>query len=558
MSKLRHYQTNLKNKIYAAWGTGTKNILAVLPTGGGKTVIMGEIAKEFDGNGIFIAHRGELLGQISLQLARNGIYHNLITPKNSPLHRKICDLHLKKIGKNYINDRSDWLVGGVDTVINMQNDPRWRKIGLMITDEGHHVVKNNKWGDVFTYTPNAKLLAFTATPRRSDNKPLDIFDELVEGDDMRTLIDNGYLTDYRIVCPKTTDLDLSTVSISNLTGDYNLSQLKKAVHNSKRIVGDTIKEYLTHARDKSGVVFAVDVEHASEIAKEFKCNGITAEVVHAKTPAALRTMLWEQFEKRQILLLINVDLIGEGVDLPFIEVVIFARPTASYSLYVQQFGRVLRLFLSGHQMIWWENFTPSERKKLISESSKPFGLIIDQVGNVLKHGFPDTKQNWSLESKDITPRGQPSDKIVLRSCLNTDCLKVYSRNCYSCPYCGYEPPVPTGRLLPDMVDGDLTLLTEDILADMRREIKRIDDACVIPRNLEPHVKASIIRKHIDRQHAQKSLRGVIALWAGKYITYDDRSNHKRFYLTFGITVPEAKVLGVKEAIELENKILLTV
>jgi superfamily II DNA or RNA helicase len=555
MSKLRQYQIDLKQDVYTSWDKGAKNILGVLPTGGGKTVVMGEIAREFDGNGIFIAHRAELLGQISTQLAREGVYHNLITPKNSTLRRKISDLHLNKVGKNYINDRCNWLVGGVDTVINMPDDKRWKHLGLMITDEGHHLQKNNKWGEVFKFASNAKLLAFTATPRRADGRALDVFDTLVEGVPARWLIDNGYLVDYRVVCPKTSDLDLSEVAISNTTGDYNTVQIKKAMHASKRIVGDVVREYLKYAPGKLGVTFAVDVEEAVKISKAFNDAGVPAEVVSAKTPSDLRTNILRQFEQRKILQLVNVDLFGEGFDLPEIEVVSFARPTMSFALFCQQFGRVLRLMISPTLTGAWDTYASEQRKQFIAESKKPFALVIDHVGNILQHHFPDSPQKWTLEARERKSRGAPSDAIPLRSCLNVECMRVYEKCEVCCPYCGQEPQLPAGRTLPEQVDGDLQLLTEEVLAKMRGEIDKVDGQCYPPVNLSSYVKTSIIRNHMERQAAQKTLREVIALWAGKHAEYSNRINHKRFFLTFGITVPEAKALGVKDAGELESKIL---
>lgn len=554
MHKLRQYQTDLKTKIHYAWESGAKNVLAVLPTGAGKTVITGAIANGFDGLGIFIAHRAELLGQISTQLAREGIYHNLITPKNSMLRRKICDLHLNKVGKNYISDRCSWYVGGVDTVINKSDDRLWKRLGLMIVDEAHHLQADNKWGQVFNYASQARLLGVTATPRRSDGKPLDTFDVLVEGASMRTLIEQGFLTDYQILCPKTSDLDLDNVAVSNTTGDYNSAQIKKVMHESKKIVGDVVREYLTHAKGKLGVTFCVDVEEAVKIAAAYNANGVPAEVVSAKTPADLRSDILRRFEKRQVMQLVNVDLFGEGFDLPAIECVSLARPTMSFSLFVQQFGRALRLMVSEMCMQNWDTYSIATRKEIIAKSAKPCALIIDHVANTLRHGFPDTPQHWTLAGREKNTRNTVRDTLPLRNCLNVVCMRVYEKTETECPYCGTAAPLPAGRTLPEEVDGDLQLLTVETLAAMRKEIDKVDGDVKLPQNVEHYVKSAIIRNHVNRQTAQKTLRDGIALWAGKYEQYEDRINHKRFFLQFGITVLEAKALGVKDAEQLDERI----
>ena len=561
MSKLRPYQNDTKYGVYEAWNNGYKNVAAILPTGAGKTVTVSSIISEMGLPSVTIAHRQELLGQISLAIAREGIPHDLITPKSSNLRRKIIELHMKKLGRNFITDRTKTYVGGVDTIINMHDDKRWRDIGLVTIDEAHHVLKHNKWGKVFEYFPNALGLFPTATPRRADRKGLGrssdgIIDYMVEGVTMRELINMGYLTDYRVLCPKASDLDMSKVDISATTGDYNIDQVKKAIRKSTKIVGDLVKHYLQHANGKLGVTFAVDVEEAVKISQAFNAAGVPAEVVSAKTPDLLRSTIIDRFERREILQLVNVDLFGEGFDLPAIEVVSMARPTKSFSLFVQQFGRALRLMVSPVLMGAWDSYTDAGRREHIAQSSKPYALIIDHVGNIVEHRFPDMPQTWSLDAGQKAERGAPSDAIPLTTCLNVECLQPYERMEVCCPYCGEARPEPTGRTL-ELVDGDLQLLTEDVLAKMRGDVAKIDAPVYVPKNLDPHIRVSIINKHVARQQAQKELRHTIALWAGKHYDDEDRVNHKRFYLTFKLSVLDAMALGSREASELNQKILLT-
>src|SRR6202012_4149963 len=131
-----------------------------------------------------------------------------------------------------------------------------------------------------------------------------ITDALVLAPSMRDIINMGYLTDYRIFAPPS-DLNLSEVSISSTTGDFNQDQVRKAVHKST-ITGDIVKHYLKIAPGKLGVTFAVDVEEAGKIASAFKAAGVPAEVVSAKTPDALRAAILRRFKKREILQLVNV------------------------------------------------------------------------------------------------------------------------------------------------------------------------------------------------------------------------------------------------------------
>jgi DNA or RNA helicases of superfamily II len=197
--------------------------------------------------------------------------------------------------------------------------------------------------------------------------------------------------------------------LSQATGDFNADQLRKAVHKS-HITGDVVAHYLKLAPGKLGVTFAVDVEAATEIAGAFRAAGVPAEVVSAKTPDALRAQILRRFKAREILQLVNVDLFGEGFDLPAIEVVSFARPTESFALYCQQFGRALRLMLSKEAAAVHAHLTDEQRRAAIAASEKPVAIIIDHVNNVLRHGLPDARREWSLDRRERRS-GKKSDAI---------------------------------------------------------------------------------------------------------------------------------------------------
>src|SRR6185437_5975157 len=319
---LRPYQEDVLTKIYSAWNNGARNVLAQLATGGGKTVLLAKIIKDNDGMAIAIAHRVELVSQISLTLARHGISHNIIAQK--PAIREICALHLTEVGRSYYDPLSrKCVVAGVDTLIKMNNEPLFKKINLVIQDEAHHVLRDNKWGKAAALFPNARGFYPTATPVRADGRGLGrhadgIIDEMVLGCPMRELINLGFLTDYRIFAPPS-DLDLTEVPIS-ASGDYSPPKLRHAVHKS-HITGDVVSHYKRIADGKLGVTFAVDIKAATEIAEEFRKQDVTAEVISSKTPDLLRASIMRKFRNREILQIVNVDLLGEGVDVPAIEVV---------------------------------------------------------------------------------------------------------------------------------------------------------------------------------------------------------------------------------------------
>lgn len=556
---LRLFQAALELEIYQAWNNGAVNVMPVAATGSGKTVIISKVLYDEPGYSAAVAHRQELVSQISIALARNGVRHRILgAKKGSNLIRVISALQVAELGYSFFDPNAKTGVGGVDTVIRMDpTDPIFQQARLLVQDEAHHVLKANKWGIAAGMFPNARGLFPTATPLRADGKGLGrhadgLVDAMVLAPSMRDIINMGYLTDYRIFAPPS-DLDLSQVATSQATGDFNADQLRKAVHKS-HITGDVVAHYLKLAPGKLGVTFAVDVEAATEIAAAFRAAGVPAEVVSAKTPDHLRAQILRRFKAREILQLINVDLFGEGFDLPAIEVVSFARPTESFALYCQQFGRALRLMLSKEAAAVHAHLTDEGRRAAIAASEKPVAIIIDHVNNVLRHGLPDARREWSLDRRDRRS-GKKSDAIPMRVCLNADCVQPYERVFKCCPYCGHYPPPPT-RSAPEFVDGDLLELDAETLAALRGDIAKIDGDAVIPWGASPEVAGAVRKRHWERQQGQAALRNVIAWWAGLESAQGrgESESYRRFYFKFGVDVANAQTLGAREAAELAERV----
>lgn len=554
---LRPVQKQLESDCYGAWDAGALNIMPVAATGFGKTVLVSKLLFDEPGASIAIAHRKELISQMSIALARNGVRHRLVGAKyGSPLMRVITALQVAELGYSYLDQSAKTGVGGVDTIVRMQNDPWFNQVRKGVIDEGHHVLAENKWGKSTKLFPNARWAFPTATPGRADGKGLGrhadgLTDALVLSPGMREIINMGYLTDYRVFCPPTKDLDLSNVSISKATGDLNKDEMRLAVHRSRTIVGNIVENYLRFARGKLGATFAVDVEEASKIATEYRAAGVPAEVVSWNTPDQMRTNILRAFARRELLQLVNVDMFGEGYDLPALEVVSMGRPTESFGLYSQQWGRVLRLLLEEmyKRPGVWDSFTPEQRRAIIAAGPKPHGIIIDHVGNFLRHnGPPDQLVNWTLDRREAR-RGKKSDAIPVRVCV--ECLQPFEAVKKRCPWCDhYEPP--SQRSAPEFVDGDLTELDPQVLAAMRGEIVRLDGEFKPHPHTPPWLDRIHEAKWAERQQGQQLLRSKIALWAGWEAQrgYGESESYRRFFFRFGKDVANAQLLSAGEAEEL--------
>lgn len=538
MIPLRPYQQALKGEVTAAWAAGARNVLMRLDTGGGKTVIIGDLHREHQGASAVIAHRQELVSQLSLAMARVGVQHNLIA--SQPVRRAIAADHMATLGRCFYNPAARCAVASVDTLIRAQGLEAWAaQVTLWTTDEGHHVVEGNKWHralGMFTH-PQVRGLLPTATPSRADGKGLGrhadgVADIMVQGPPMRWLIDEGFLTDYRMVCVES-DLQLLEEDIG-ASGDWSTAQLRAATRES-HIVGDIVAEYLKWGAGKQWVTFTSDTETALEVTNAYLAAGVRAALLNGKTDGGLRRQILRRFEQREIQQLVVVDIVSEGFDMPAIEGASFGRKTASLATYMQQFGRTLRTM-------------PGKQR----------AIIIDHVGNFLRHGPPDRPRPWTLDRRERRSSG--SGGIPLRVCL--ECFQVSERSDVCCTHCGADWPPPASRSTPAAVDGDLSELDAETLAALRGAVDEVDRHHdfyrqeLAAKHMPPVGIMANVKRFVERQEAQAHLRDAMAAWGGILHARgrSDREIQRAFFLTWGVDVLTAMSLGVGDADKLRERI----
>lgn len=577
---LRDFQNEIDQASDRAWAEGAKNVMVVSPTGSGKTVLMGHKIRKLDVPTCAMAHRQELVSQIAMALNREEVPHGVIAPKS--VIKEIVAAQIEIHGRSYYNQNAAVRAVSVDTLRNYDPTDWWiRQVRLVIPDEGHHVLRDNKWGRAMGLFPDAQGLLFTAHALRADGAGLGrhadgVVDRIVLGPSGRTLINRGYLTDYRVICPPLPDdLNLDDIPVGD-NGELNMTMTRERINASTSIVGDVVRHYRKFAEGELGITFAVDVKAAEKISMQFNMEGIPAAVITAKTPIAQRAHMMRQFRERKLLQLVNVDCLGEGTDVPACVVVSMARPTASFQLCAQQFGRMLRILVSDDLNRSWHGLTDQQRIAYIAASTKPKGILIDHVGNVAlhggagRHGLPDRPRLYTLDRRERNRR-QPDDAIPLTVCLNQGwvaplwhegpiqtlpCLQPYERVLSTCPHCGFPKPPPRTRSSPEHVDGDLYELDPAVLAELRGEIERIDSPPKFPMNASAETIGAIKKRFRERQEAQGTLRDAISTWAGwqKLLGRPDPETMRRFYQAFSIDIASAQTLGAREASELEAHI----
>jgi superfamily II DNA or RNA helicase len=267
-----------------------------------------------------------------------------------------------------------------------------------------HHLKSHSYETILNKWNHAKLLGMTATPQRSDGKPLDVFQILELGPSMRSLIDRGSLSDYDYYAPE--NIDMSDVHIR--AGEYVTKESEEKIDKTV-ITGNAIEHYKRYADHKPAICCCISIAHSEHVAQEFRDAGYKAVAVNSKMKVWEIEKAINGLRDGSLEILTQCDMLGEGVDIKGAEVLIGLRPTQSLVIYLQHAGRVLRA-------------APGKEK----------AIILDHVGNWERFGLPDDERDWSLAGKPKKDKGQSHTKRC------PECLRVVSSSTRICPHCGYQ------------------------------------------------------------------------------------------------------------------------
>ena len=208
----------------------------------------------------------------------------------------------------------------------------------LIVDECHHAAANT-YQKIFTYFHPKFILGLTATPERSDGEDmLELFQNVAHKMDLKTAVERGVLVPIRCIRVKT-NIDLTDVRINGIK--YNTQDLESKLFIPERnqLIVDT---YLKYVNGKKTVIFCASVDHAAEIARLLRDNGVKAEAVSGRDRVEIRNKILKDYETGSTNVLCACDLLNEGWDSPHTTVLFMARPTMSKTIYMQQLGRGTR------------------------------------------------------------------------------------------------------------------------------------------------------------------------------------------------------------------------
>ena len=405
MMALRPYQRAAIDAAYTWCATNEGNPLIVVPTGGGKSLIMGTMAKEaVDGAArvLVIAHRKELIEQ------------NWKAMQSAGLPALSCGLisgqHKRK------DVATPATVGSIQTLA--KNPFAYGPFDLILVDEAHLIPRSDatsyrKFLDAQkTRNPNLRTIGLTATPFRLDSGRIDqgedrVFHDVAYEISIQTLLDGGFLVP---LISKATLVRYDVTGVAMRGGEYVEAALQSAVDDPETTKA-VVQELGTLGKDRSKwLVFCAGVQHAEHMAEELTRAGFPAAAVHGGLPSHERTERLLALRSGALRALTNCDVLTTGYDEPSIDLLALCRPTQSTGLHVQMLGRGFR-----------------------TAPGKVDCLVLDFSGNCLRHGPVD-----ALRIKEPKKKGE--GPAPAKECPT--CHEIVGTATRVCPRCGFDFPPP--------------------------------------------------------------------------------------------------------------------
>ena len=340
------------------------------------------------------------------------------------IHRKeVLDQAVKTFNEQGVNP--DLLTAGMVQTLTRRVD-KLPTPDVILVDEAHHALAKS-YQRILNKFSKAIVLLFTATPHRTGRMQLDqIADDIIVGQSIHELTEKGFLAPFRYFQPPN-DFNSKLLKRGS-TGDFTNDSMQQAM--STKIFGHIVKQYKRIAPGMQAVVYTYSIDSAIKIAAEFNSEGISAVEVDGTTSKEKRDLAVQKFRDQEIKILVNVNLFTEGVDLPNVDCVIMARPTASLALYLQFSMRCL-------------NPRPGKT-----------AIIIDHANNFKSFGYPDDDRDW----KQAIKSGKQKSKSLLTdsgiSIVTCDyCFAVVKASEVKdgkCPICGKPIKVHEAKPISDV------------------------------------------------------------------------------------------------------------
>jgi DNA repair protein RadD len=431
MLTLRPYQAKCLTDLYNYFTDNNGDPLAIIPTGGGKSLIMAEWCKlvfrtDPQARILVVTHVRELVAQNYAELkamwpdAPAGIY-------SAGLNRREIDARL--------------LFASIQSIYKRAFEIQ--QCDMVLVDEAHLIPARSDTmyrrflDELRVINPHLKIIGFTATPFRLDSGMLHrgegaLFGAIAHETNVRDLIDQGFLSRPVSYFEK---WQIDTAGVGTRAGDFIASQLEVPALAPEAIDNIVSRTIASGNARKGWLVFGCTVAHCQALATEFQSRGISTATIFGDTPAKERAQIIANYKSQKIRCLVSMGVLTTGFNAKHVDLIVLARPTKSTGLYIQMVGRGTRL-----------------------ATGKENCLILDFGGNISRHGpFDDPN------IPDDRKKGAPGDALV-KYC--PQCEAACAISLTACPECGHEfPPVerkvfsapeaaPIMSLPPEWLDVD--------------------------------------------------------------------------------------------------------
>lgn len=412
--ELRPYQRAAINGLYDYFAGNTGNPLVVMPTGTGKSVVIGGFVQEAvaawpETRILMLTHVKELIAQNFQALLR-------MWPE--------APAGIYSAGLSRRDIRAQVLFAGIQSIHKQAG--RVQRCDLVIIDEAHLIGR----GDSGMYRAflkelneincgMLKVVGFTATPYRMDSGLLHegkdrLFTDIAYSVPVLDMIRQGYLSP---VVPKQTTTQLDTSSVGTRGGEFIAKDLEAAVDRDE-VTRAAVAEIVQHGAERgSWLVFCSGVAHARHVRDAIREHGISAETVTGDTPGPERDGILAAFKAGRLRCITNANVLTTGFDAPGTDLVALLRPTKSVGLYVQMVGRGTRL-----------------------APGKDDCLVLDFAGNTARHGPIDTVDGARKEKSEEP--GEAPTKVC------PECQTINHASIRRCFECDYEFPPPEIKVAP--------------------------------------------------------------------------------------------------------------
>jgi superfamily II DNA or RNA helicase len=308
------------------------------------------------------------------------------------------------------------------TSINREHD----KVDIIIADECHYASGSKLQEEVYKKYPNAFIIGLSATPIESNGSRLKGWDEILDIIQLKELIEINKASPFKILAPKS-NIKFDELKKTSSDGDFNKKEVEKQVTKSS-LIGDVMgafKQYgYKDGKPLKTIFYAITQKHCEELEKELKKDGIKCESYHSGIQKHKRKQIIEHFKDNKIKVLVSVDALTTGLDIPDIYCIVLATPTKSWVKTLQIVGRIVRLN---------------------DEDPNKEGIIIDCC-DVIKntiHPLDDLDLNMVIEKKEKNKCSKCMGKVIIikkeifeeKKLLKEGVMKI--KITYRCIDCNY-------------------------------------------------------------------------------------------------------------------------